>query len=145
MESSRARKAPAKAASAAEGPSDWEAAAAARFPAGPLAVLDVAPNGKGLVAYLADGTQAPTAPAGRTLAAVVEWALETKFGSPRLHRHGKDGDALVVLTDAALAELGLPAMGRDEKTEFVQRLGQLPKAHRAVKAVEKAGWLLTQR
>ncbi|MFE3246841.1 helix-turn-helix domain-containing protein, partial [Kitasatospora indigofera] len=68
---SRARKAPAKTAPAAEGPSDWEAAAAARFPSGPLAVLDVAPSGKGLVAYLADGTQAPTAPAKHTLAAVV--------------------------------------------------------------------------
>jgi len=143
--SSRARKAPAKAAAKAEGPSDWEAAAAERFPSGPLAVLDVAPGGKALVAYLADGTQAATAPAVRTLAAVVEWALETKLGSPRLHRHGKDGDALVVLTDAALAELSLPAMGRDEKTEYVQRLGQLPKTHKAVKAIEKAGWLLTQR
>ncbi|WP_371476389.1 helix-turn-helix transcriptional regulator [Kitasatospora sp. NBC_00315] len=143
--SSRARKAPAKTAAAAEGPSDWEAAAAARFPAGPLAVLDVAPDGKSFVAYLADGTQAPTAPAGRTLAAVVEWALEQRFGSPRLHRHGKDGDALVVLTDAALAELGLPPLGRDEKTEFVQRLGRLPKTHKAVKQIEKAGWLLTQR
>ncbi|MFJ6141577.1 telomere-associated protein Tap [Kitasatospora sp. NPDC092286] len=143
--SSRARKAPAKAAAAAEGPSDWEAAAAARFPAGPLAVLDVAPSGRALVAYLADGTQAPTAPAGRMLADVVEWALEVKLGSPRLHRHGKDGDALVVLADAALAELGLPRMGRDEKKEFVQRLGQLPKTHKAVKQVEKTGWLLTQR
>ncbi|MGW3053336.1 telomere-associated protein Tap, partial [Kitasatospora sp. NPDC001175] len=143
--SSRARKAPAKAAAKAEGPSDWEAAAAARFPAGPLAVLDVAKDGKSLVAYLADGTVAPTAPAGRTLADVVEWALETKLGSPRLHRHGKDGDALVVLTDAALTDLGLPPMGRDEKRDFVQRLGQLPKTHKAVKQVEKAGWQLTQR
>ncbi|MFD8782581.1 telomere-associated protein Tap [Kitasatospora sp. NPDC059599] len=143
--SSRARKALAKKPAVAEGPSDWEQTAAARFPAGPLAVLDVAPSGRGLVAYLADGTEAATAPAGRTLADVVEWALETKLGSPRLHRHGKDGDALVVLTDAALAELGLPPMGRDEKREFVQRLGQLPKTHKAVKQVEKAGWLLTQR
>ncbi|MFE3114197.1 helix-turn-helix transcriptional regulator, partial [Kitasatospora indigofera] len=69
---SKTRKAPAKkAAPTAEGPADWELAAAARFPAGPLAVLDVAPSGKGLVAYLADGTQAPTAPAKHTLAAVV--------------------------------------------------------------------------
>ncbi|MFJ4799136.1 telomere-associated protein Tap [Kitasatospora purpeofusca] len=143
--SSRARKAPVKKTAAAEGPADWEQAASARFPAGPLAVLDVAPTGRALVAYLADGTQAPTAPTGRTLADVVEWALEVKLGSPRLHRHGKDGDALVVLTDAALAELGLPPMGRDEKKDFVQRLGQLPKTHKAVKQVEKAGWLLTQR
>ncbi|MFB6888744.1 helix-turn-helix transcriptional regulator [Kitasatospora sp. NPDC056327] len=141
-----ARKAPArKPAAKAEGPSDWETAAAARFPAGPLAVLDVAPSGKAVVAYLADGTPAPAAPAGRTLADVVEWALETRLGSPRLHRHGKDGDALVVVSDAALAELGLPATGRDEKRDFVQRLGALPKTHRAVKALEKAGWLLTQR
>ncbi|MGW4894743.1 telomere-associated protein Tap [Kitasatospora sp. NPDC004240] len=140
--SSRGRKAPAK---KADAEADWEAAAAARFPAGPLAVLDVAPSGRALVAYLADGTQALTAPAGHTLAAVVEWALEAGIGSPRLHRHGKDGDALVVLTDAALTELGLPTMGRDEKKDFVQRLGQLPKTHRAVKALEKAGWLLTQR
>ncbi|MFE2413464.1 telomere-associated protein Tap [Kitasatospora sp. NPDC059408] len=144
--SSQARKAPAKkAAATAEGLSDWQVAAAARFPAGPLAVVDVASSGKALVAYLADGTPAATAPAGRTVADVVEWALEVKLGSPRLHRHGKDGDALVVLTDAALAELGLPPIGRDEKKEFVQRLGQLPKTHKAVKQIEKAGWLLTQR
>ncbi|MFE2106946.1 telomere-associated protein Tap [Kitasatospora sp. NPDC059463] len=140
------KKAPArKPAATAEGPSEWEQVAAARFPAGPLAVLDVAPTGRGLVAYLADGTPTPTAPAGRTLADVVEWALETRLGSPRLHRHGKDGDALVVISDAALAELGLPAMGRDEKKDFVQRLGALPKTHKTVKALEKAGWLLTQR
>ncbi|MDY0816776.1 telomere-associated protein Tap [Kitasatospora purpeofusca] len=143
--SSRARKAPAKKAAAAEGSSDWEAAAAVRFPAGPLAVLDVAADGKSLVAYLADGTVASSAPSGRTLAAVVEWAFEAKLGSPRLHRRGKDGDALLVVTDAALAELGLPPMGRDEKREFVQRLGQLPKTHKTVKALEKVGWQLTQR
>ncbi|GAA1246851.1 hypothetical protein GCM10009665_42260 [Kitasatospora nipponensis] len=144
--SSRARKAPAKKpAAASAGAADWEVAAAARFPSGPLAVLDVAADGKALVAYLADGTQAPTAPTGRTLAAVVEWALEAKFGSPRLHRHGKDGDALVVVTDAALAELGLPPLGRDEKAEYVPRLGRLPESHKQVKALSKAGWLLTQR
>ncbi|MGW3185474.1 telomere-associated protein Tap [Kitasatospora sp. NPDC001119] len=142
---SRGRKTAAKKPAAEAGPADWEAAAAARFPAGPLAVVDVAPSGKGLVAYLADGTQAPTTPAGRALADVVEWALEVKLGSARLHRHGRDGDALVVLTDTALAEIGLPPLGRDEKTEYVPRLGQLPKTHKAVKQVEKAGWLLTQR
>ncbi|WP_331730187.1 helix-turn-helix domain-containing protein (plasmid) [Kitasatospora sp. NBC_00070] len=143
--SSRARKASARKPAAAEGPADWEQAAASRFPAGPLAVLDVASDGKSLVAYLADGTLAPTAPASRTLAAVVEWALEACFGAPRLHRHGRDGDALVVLTDAALAELGLPPLGRDEKSEFVPRLGRLPEAHKQVKALTRAGWLLTQR
>ncbi|MFD5565866.1 telomere-associated protein Tap [Kitasatospora griseola] len=143
--SSRARKPAAKKSAAEAGPADWEQAAAARFPAGPLAVVDVAPSGKALVAYLADGTQAQTVLAGRTLADLVEWALGAGLGSPRLNRNGKDGDALVVLTDAALAELGLPPLGRDEKREFVPRLGQLPKSHRVVKQLEKAGWLLTQR
>ncbi|MFI9630059.1 hypothetical protein [Streptomyces sp. NPDC052042] len=82
---------------------------------------------------------------GRTPADVAEWALETKLRSPRLHRHGKDGDALVVLTGTALAELGLPPMGGDEKKDFVQRLGLLPKTHKAVKQIEKARRLLTQR
>ncbi|MFD8483622.1 telomere-associated protein Tap [Kitasatospora sp. NPDC059673] len=142
---SRTRKPAVKKAAAEAGPADWEQAAAARFPSGPLVVVDVAPSGKALAAYLADGTESATAPTGRTLAGLVEWALGAGLGSPRLHRHGKDGDPLVVLTDAALAELGLPPMGRDEKKDFVQRLGQLPKTHKAVKALEKAGWLLTQR
>jgi len=144
--SSRARKAPAKKPTAAPaGAADWELAAAARFPSGPLAVLDVAADGKALVAYLADGTEAGSAPSGRSLADVVEWALEMKLGSARLHRHGKDGDALVALTDTALAELGLPPVGKDEKRDFVPRLGRLPESHKAVKALAKAGWLLTQR
>ncbi|MDH6107834.1 DNA-binding XRE family transcriptional regulator [Kitasatospora sp. MAP12-15] len=144
--SSRARKAPAKKPAAAPtGAADWELAAAARYPSGPLAVLDVAADGRRLVAYLADGNQAPTAPTGRTLADVVEWALEVGLGAPRLHRHGKDGDALVALTDAALAELGLPPVGKDEKRDFVPRLGRLPETHKAVKALGKAGWLLTRR
>ncbi|MGW4650223.1 telomere-associated protein Tap [Kitasatospora sp. NPDC004289] len=136
------RKAPAKSVAAQ---SDWEQAAAARFPAGPLAVLDVAADGRGLVAYLADGSPAATAPDARTVAAAVAWALEAGLGQGRLHRHGRDGDPLLVLTDTALAELGLPRAGRDEKQDFVPRLGQLPKNHKAVKALEKAGWLLTQR
>ncbi|MFE9426995.1 telomere-associated protein Tap [Kitasatospora sp. NPDC006697] len=124
---------------------DWQSAAAARYPAGPLAVLDVAPDGRSLTAYLADGTPAATAPTGRTLAEVAEWALATGLGAPRLHRWGKDGDPLVVLTDAAATELGLPPLGRDPKKDFVPRLGQLPDTHRQVKALTKAGWLLTKR
>jgi hypothetical protein len=142
--SSRARKAPAKKAATETAP-EWQVIAAAKFPAGPLAVLDVAQGGRGLVAYLADGTVAETAPAGRTLVDIVEWALETKLGAPRLHRFGKDSDPLVVLTDAACAEVGLPTLGTDEKKDFVPRIGRLPKTHKAVKAIEKAGWQLTQR
>ncbi len=52
---------------------------AARFPVGPLAVLDVAPSGKALVTFLADGELAPS---GRTLADAVEWALEGLSSQP---------------------------------------------------------------
>ncbi|GGR08741.1 hypothetical protein GCM10010195_74280 [Kitasatospora griseola] len=128
--------------------SDWEAAAAARFPGGPLAVVDAAPDGKTLTAYLADGRPAPTAPGTRTVVGVVEWALGAGLGSARLHRFGKDGDPLVVLTDAALAAIGLPPMSneeRHEKTHYVPRTGALHPSHRAVKALGKAGWELTKR
>ncbi|WP_441248356.1 telomere-associated protein Tap [Kitasatospora sp. McL0602] len=145
---SRVRKAPAKKSADTTAPADWETAAAAKYPAGPLAVLDVAPDGAGVVAWFADGSV--TGPAGqvgevgRSLAEVVEWALTAKLGSPRLHRHGKDGDPLVVLTDAAAAELGLPKAGR-EKGDFDQRANRVPENHKVVKALTRAGWLLTQR
>ncbi|MEV4556341.1 helix-turn-helix domain-containing protein [Kitasatospora sp. NPDC049285] len=138
-----ARKAPAKKTPAVE---DWQEAAAARFPAGPLAVVEVAQSGRGLVAYDADGGLLAEAGAvGRTLLDVLEWALEAGLGSARLHRFGKDGDPLVVLTEAAAEELGLPPAGRDEKKEYVARLGSLPESHRQVKALTKAGWQLTRR
>ncbi|MEU4588615.1 hypothetical protein AB0F92_42370 [Kitasatospora aureofaciens] len=49
-----------------------------------------------------------------TSGAAQVWASAPPKGRPR---------TLVVPTDAALAELGLPRMGRDEKKEFVQHLG----------------------
>ncbi|WP_030460224.1 helix-turn-helix domain-containing protein [Kitasatospora sp. NRRL B-11411] len=125
---------------------DWEQAAAARFPAGPLAVVDVAVDGRGLVAYGADGAEAPgERPAGRGVAELLEWALRARLGSARLHRYGKDGDPLLVLTDAAATELGLPPAGRDEKTQYVARIGRLPDTHKQVKALAKDGWQLTRR
>ncbi|MGF1430169.1 telomere-associated protein Tap [Kitasatospora sp. LaBMicrA B282] len=135
----RPRRAPAKAAPAP----DWEQAAAARFPTGPLAVIDVAPDGRELLEYLVDGSAHPV-PA-RTLPALVGWALEAGLGSPRLHRYGKDGDPLLVLTDAAATELGLPPAGKDEKKDYVPRLGRLAAGHRVVKALARGGWQLTQR
>ncbi|WP_282204104.1 telomere-associated protein Tap [Kitasatospora fiedleri] len=125
---------------------DWEQAAAARFPAGPLAVVDVAADGRGLVAHGADGAEVPgERPAGRTVAGLLEWALRVRLGSARLHHYGKDGDPLLVLTDAAAAELGLPPAGRDEKTQYVARIGRLPDTHQQVKALAKEGWQLTRR
>ncbi|WP_233289028.1 XRE family transcriptional regulator, partial [Kitasatospora sp. MBT63] len=140
----RARKAPSKQPAAQAPAADWEQAAAARFPAGPLAVLDIAVDGRTLAAHLPDGTPAAQEPTGRTLTDVLEWALTAGLGSPRLHRHGKDGDPLLVLTDAAATELGLPPAGR-ERNDFDQRANRLPDNHRVVKALAKAGWLLTQR
>ncbi|MGW4805859.1 telomere-associated protein Tap [Kitasatospora sp. NPDC004272] len=149
----RARKAPAKKpsptsstpTSATSAVAEWRQAAQARFPGGPLAVLDVAADGKTLIAYLADGSTAPTAPTTRTLVGLVEWAIEAGLGGARLHRFGKDSDPVLVLTDRVLAAVGLPAAGEDEKKDFVPRLGRLPKTHKAVKAIERAGWQLTQR
>ncbi|WP_063830752.1 telomere-associated protein Tap [Kitasatospora phosalacinea] len=142
----RARPVAGKARRPAAGAEDWEQAAAARFPAGPLAVVEVAPDGLGLVAYGADGAELPgERPTGRGLAGLLEWALTARLGSARLHRYGKDGDPLVVLTDAAATELGLPPAGRDEKTQYVARLGRLPDTHKQVKALAKDGWQLTRR
>ncbi|WP_348532820.1 transcriptional regulator [Kitasatospora sp. MAP5-34] len=117
-------------------------AAAAKYPAGPLAVLDLAPSGPGLAARLADGRTLDV-PA-RTLPELTEWALTAGLGSARLHKHGKDGDPLVVLTDAAAELLGLPPAGR-ERSDYDRRTGRLPETHRVVKALTKAGWLLTKR
>nr|WP_237419542.1 helix-turn-helix domain-containing protein [Kitasatospora sp. SID7827] len=149
---SAAKAAPARARSAGgrggkeRGGEDWEQAAAARFPAGPLAVLEVAADGRGLVAYGADGQETVgEPPTGRTLGGLLEWALRTGLGTARLHRYGKDGDPLLVLTDAAATELGLPPAGRDEKTQYVPRIGRLPDTHRQVKALTKDGWQLTRR
>ncbi|WP_052390453.1 telomere-associated protein Tap [Streptomyces sp. NRRL B-24484] len=139
---SAAKRPPAARPAAAQAPADWERAAAARFPAGPLAVVDSTPTGKGLLAVLVDGSTVDV-PA-RTLPDLVAWALGAGLGSPRLHRHGKDGDPLVVLTDAAATDLGLPPAGR-AKGDFDARGNRLPETHRVVKALAKEGWLLTQR
>jgi DNA-binding transcriptional regulator YiaG len=111
-------------------------AADPRFPHGPLAVLD----GDGC-AYGVDGIVLDC-PA-TTVPELVEWTLrESGLGAPKLNRHGKDSDPLIVLTAAAAVKLGLPE--RMEGHEQRRSL-RLPEDHPVVKQVGKAKWRLTQR
>lgn len=100
---------------------------------GPLAVLDG--SGK---AHAARGAVL-TPPS--TLPALIEWALTPAAGlrSPRLHRNGKDGDPLLVLTPAATEALGLPLVLED------RRGLRLPDDHPVIKQLTKAKWQLTRR
>lgn len=108
----------------------------ARFPNGPLAVLD----GDG-TAYCLGGVLLDCAAA--TLPQLVDWTLkESGIGAPRLHRNGKDSDPLIVLTAAAAVRFGLPE--RLEGHEALRNL-RLPEDHPVVKQITKAKWKLTQR
>ncbi|QKZ18628.1 telomere-associated protein Tap [Streptomyces chartreusis] len=126
---------PARPATSSRRPAKKAATAAVdpRFPHGPLAVLD----GDGS-AYGVDGLVLDC-PA-TTVVELVEWTLrESGLGAPKLHRHGKDADPLIVLTQSAAAKLGLP-----ERLEDRRGL-RLPEDHPVVKQVLKARWQLTQR
>jgi len=108
-------------------------AADSRFPNGPLAVLD----GDG-TAYCLGGVLLDC-PA-TTVAQLVEWTLgESGIGQARLHRHGKDSDPLIVLTQSAAVRLGLP-----ERLEDRRDL-RLAEDHPVVRQLAKAKWKLTQR
>ncbi|MFJ3906114.1 telomere-associated protein Tap [Streptomyces sp. NPDC090025] len=107
-----------------------------RFPHGPLAVLD----GDG-TAY-ATGGIVLDCPA-TTVPELVEWTLaESGLGAPRLNRHGKDSDPLIVLTASAAVRLGLPERleGHEQRRSL-----RLPADHPVVQQVVKAKWQLTQR
>lgn len=113
-----------------------ESATDPRFPHGPLAVLD----GDGS-AYAVDGIVLDC-PA-TTLPELVEWTLrESGLGAPRLHRHGKDADPLIVLTASATVRLGLPERlaGHQQRRSL-----RLPDDHPAVRQLTRAKWQLTQR
>lgn len=99
----------------------------------PLVVLDG--TGKAHAAHGAVLTP-PT-----TLPALIEWALTPAAGlrSPRLHRNGKDGDPLLVLTAAATEALGLPLVLED------RRGLRLPDDHPVIKQLTKSKWQLTRR
>ncbi|MEU8353364.1 transcriptional regulator [Streptomyces sp. NPDC048845] len=109
-----------------------------RFAHGPLAVVDAA-DGR-VTAYCVGGLLLDV-PA-TSLPGLVEWTLaEARLGAPRLHRHGKDADPLLVLTDAAAAHYGLPDRLGDEE----RRAGRLPGDHPAVRQLTGADWRLTRR
>ncbi|TDC06617.1 XRE family transcriptional regulator, partial [Streptomyces sp. 8K308] len=130
--STNSRRPAAKTASKAPASSPAGTTADAKYPAGPLAVLD----GDG-AAHLVDG-RALDCPAA-TVAQLVDWALGAGLGQERLHRAGRDADPLVVLTAAAVEHLGLPG-------ELADRRGlRLPDDHQAVRDVVAAGWQLTKR
>ncbi|MFJ9343405.1 telomere-associated protein Tap [Streptomyces sp. NPDC101733] len=101
---------------------------------GPLAVLDGAGH-----AHAAGGLLLPCPDAD--LPALIAWALgpEADLRAPRLHRKGKDGDPLLVLTAPAAERLGLPLDLEDRRTL------RLPDSHPVVKQLTKAKWQLTRR
>lgn len=105
----------------------------ARFPDGPLVVLDGEGNAYGTGGIVLD------CPA-RSVPELVEWTLwEAKLGASRLHRHGKESDPLVVLTREAAMRFGLP-----ERLEDRRGL-RLEEGHPVLKQLAKAKWQLTRR
>ncbi|MDT0469673.1 telomere-associated protein Tap [Streptomyces gibsoniae] len=106
--------------------------AAPAYGNGPLVVLDADGTAYGVGGLLLD------CPA-RTLPQLVDWALSAQLGSERLHRSGKDGDPLVVLTAGAAERLGLPPVLED------RRGLRLPETHPVVKQLARAKWQLTKR
>ncbi|MFK0203939.1 telomere-associated protein Tap [Streptomyces lavendulae] len=101
---------------------------------GPLAVLD----GTGH-AHAAGGVLLPHPTSD--LPALITWALgpDADLRAPRLHRNGKDGDPLLVLTAPAAERLGLPLTLED------RRALRLPDNHPVIKQLTKAKWQLTRR
>ncbi|MFI1508212.1 telomere-associated protein Tap [Streptomyces sp. NPDC020597] len=111
-------------------------AADPRFPHGPLAVLDGDGSAYGAGGIVLD------CPA-TTVVELVEWTLRASgLGAPKLNRHGKDSDPLIVLTAAAAVTLGLPERleGHEQRRSL-----RLPEDHPVVKQVVQAKWRLTQR
>ncbi|MEV7325247.1 helix-turn-helix domain-containing protein [Streptomyces sp. NPDC093970] len=106
---------------------------------GPLLVLDADAerhvSGYGIGGLILD------VPA-KSLPALVEWTLtQAQVGSQKLHGSGKDGDPLLVLTEAACERYGLPAV----LSEAERLAGRLPEGHKVIKQLERADWQLTRR
>jgi transcriptional regulator with XRE-family HTH domain len=110
-----------------------------RFENGPLAVVDVDTDGQ-VLAYCVGGLVLDV-PA-KSLPCLVEWTLkEAKLGQPRLSGPGRDGDPLLVLTEAALERYGLPVAFTDEE----RLAGRISEGHKVVKQLARADWKLTKR
>ncbi|MFC9608017.1 telomere-associated protein Tap [Streptomyces niveus] len=110
-----------------------------RFENGPLAVIDVDPDGK-VLAYCTGGLVLDV-PA-KSLPALVDWTLtEARVGAPKLSGPGKPADPLLVLTGAALERYGLPVV----LTEEERLAGRLPESHKVIKQLSRAEWQLTKR
>ncbi|MFB6850758.1 helix-turn-helix domain-containing protein [Streptomyces sp. NPDC056373] len=106
---------------------------------GPLLVLD-ADTERQVTGYGVGGLILDV-PA-KSLPALVEWTLtEARLGSEKLHGSGKDGDPLLVLTEAACERYGLPAA----LSEAERLAGRLPEGHKVIKQLERADWQLTKR
>ncbi|WP_327364725.1 telomere-associated protein Tap [Streptomyces sp. NBC_01296] len=120
----------------------------ARPPATPRRPRPTPLEGNGPLAVLTGTGQAHTTaglvldhPTTGGLPAILTWALGPDAGlrAPRLHRNGKDGDPLLVLTAPALELLGLPLALED------RRGLRLPDNHPVIKQLTKAKWQLTRR
>ncbi|MFE9839137.1 telomere-associated protein Tap [Streptomyces sp. NPDC005551] len=106
---------------------------------GPLLVLD-ADSERNVTGYGVGGLILDV-PA-KSLSALVEWTLsEAQLGSEKLHGSGKDGDPLLVLTEAACERYGLPAV----LSESERLAGRLPEGHKVIKQLQRADWQLTKR
>ncbi len=110
-----------------------------RFANGPLAVVDVDDDGQ-VLAYCVGGLVLDV-PA-KSLPSLVDWTLkEARLGQPKLSGPGKDGDPLLVMSEAALERYGLPvALTEEEKLA-----GRIPEGHKVVKQLARAEWKLTKR
>ncbi|THA54628.1 helix-turn-helix transcriptional regulator [Streptomyces sp. A1136] len=103
----------------------------------PLAVLTGTTH-----AHIGGGVLLDLPPKAAThLPTLIAWALgpDANLRSPRLHRNGKDGDPLLVLTAAATEALGLPLVLED------RRALRLPDTHPALKLLAQHKWQLTRR
>ncbi|MFE1025754.1 telomere-associated protein Tap [Streptomyces sp. NPDC058818] len=115
-----------------------EGATDPRFENGPLAVVDVE---DGQVFAYCPGGLVLDVPA-KSIPALVDWTLrEAKLGQPKLSGPGKDGDPLLVLTEAALERYGLPTTLSDEE----RLLGRIPEGHKVIGQLARADWKLTKR
>ncbi|WP_458077548.1 telomere-associated protein Tap [Streptomyces sp. EMB26] len=120
-------------------PETTPASADPRFANGPLAVVDVDDNGH-VLAYCVGGLVL-NVPA-KSIPALVDWTLkEARLGQPKLSGPGKDGDPLIVLTEAALERYGLPVALTDEE----KLAGRIPEGHKVIKQLARADWKLTKR